>query len=334
MATVLLQFYRSSNSAFLRVCSHVLTAFFLLALTQVLNASLLYTSFAGQGNSSLGVYPLALNASGTAIGSFLSAPHDMKVAGGFLYFLDGLTLYRSNLDFSNLTKFNTFGKAPTSLEVDAVNSSYYLSFDTGGVSSLGLYPLLPSIGGIAIGSPFFSNPHGMEVAGGFLYFLDGNSVYRSNLDGSNLTTFIALGDAPISLEVDAANNHYYLSFAGSGPSSLGVYPLAPHMGGLAIGSIALSGPHDMNVADGYLYFLDGGSVFRANLDGSNRTLFHSFLVSPTSMEIFVDAAVASPEPGTWLMLLTGVSLLVMVNRRSCTNTAEASERSPSPAAQG
>jgi hypothetical protein len=279
----------------------------LAAAPFVAQADAYYASFANQGVFGLGRYPLTPNSFGTAIGYAGANPHDLTIAGNQLYWLDGNSIYRANLDGSNRVQFQSFGIAPTGLEVDFANSFYYASFANQGVFGLGRYPLTPNSFGTAIGYAG-ANPHDLTLAGDQFYWLDGTGVYRSNLDGSSRTLFQSFGIAPLSLEVDAAAGFYYATFANQDVFGIGRYPLVPNSFGTAIGYGGSGNVEEITLAGGQLWWLDGTQIYRADPDGSGRTVFQTFGISPVSLAVDVAVAVV-PEPPTWLLAALSLPLL-------------------------
>lgn len=294
-------------------------ALFGLAMAGSANASGYYVTFPNIVGIGIAEYPFVPNAPGVPIGSSSDvAPHDIALAGGYLYWLDGTSVYRSNPDGTGRTTFQTFGVAPQSLVIDVGHSNYYASFTGFGAADIDLYPLVPNASGMFIGSSGMVSPHELTLAGGQLYWLDGGGVFRSNLDGTGAATFNTFLQSPLSLAIDAANMDYYLSFSGLGAFDLDQFPLTPNALGSPIGQPTDLAPHDLTVAGGYLWWLDGASVYRSDLNGANRVLFNTFGITPIGLAVDAPAPPppAVPEPGTLPLVFAGaMAMLWSAGRR-------------------
>ena len=69
--------------------------------------------------------------------------------------------------------------------------------------------------------------------------------------------------------------------------------------------------------NGHIYWLDGRSIYQANPDLTDVSLFHftpSFLM-PTDLAI-LDLPTAVPEPSTWAMMLIGFAGLGFAGYRA------------------
>jgi len=154
----------------------------------------------------------------------------------------------------------------------------------------------------------------LDLSAGFIYFAQGTSVRRVNLDGSGLTDLVTQTDlpglAPYSLELDLASGSIYFADAGTD----GIYRSDLDGSNLtALVSSGLFSPDGvaLDLVAGHIYWTDTGfdRIQRSNLDGSNVTTLITGLTSPTSL-VFL-----APEPTTALLLAGGLAGLAAAGRR-------------------
>ena len=189
---------------------------------------------------------------------------------------------------------------------------WFASFNQPGSNSIVQYPLVPNTFGVQIATP--TNPQDLTLAGNKLYWIDGNNVDISNLDGSDLMTLEAFGISPTSIAVDSTNNAWYASFNQPGSNSIVQYPLIPNTFGVQI--VAPTNPQDLTLAGGKLYWIDGKDVDFSNLDGSGLTTLETFGISPTSIAVNDPAMMVSgiPEPVTLSLFAAGLAGVVAMRR--------------------
>ena len=269
-------------------------------------------------SNGVGIYPMDPGMGGTG-GVLSSNPQDLTIAGDHLYWIDGNTVRTANLDGSNASTYRTFGVSPSSIAVDPIGGHFYAAFNNlpyAPSNGVGIYPMDPGMGGT--GGVLSSNPQDLTIAGGHLYWIDGDTVRTANLDGSNALTYRTFGVSPSSIAVDPTGGRFYAAFNDLpyAPSNgVGIYPMDPGMGGT--GGILSSNPQDLTIAGDHLYWIDGDTVRTANLDGSSPSVYRTFGVSPSSIAVYDPPPVPVPEPLSAGLLLTGVLALgVLRTKRS------------------
>jgi hypothetical protein len=291
-----------------------LAAFVALGVPENAVASEIFVSFASPGAQTINAYPLAPDSAGQRIIP-ATAPQGLTTAGGKLYWIDGTTVYDANLDGTGVTTLLNLGVAPTSIAVSASDNEIFVSFNSPGAQTINVYPLVPD----AVGQRLISAtaPTGLTIAGGKLYWIDGTTVYGANLDGTGITTLLSLGIVPTSIAVDAADSEIFASFDSPGAQTIDFYPLEPDAAGQRL--IAATAPEDLTIAGGKLYWIDGASIFDANLDGSGLGTLLNFGVVPTSIAVFDSPVIATSEPPSMGVLLLGFAMLatphVLAGRR-------------------
>ncbi|MEM9826627.1 MAG: hypothetical protein AAF958_08560 [Planctomycetota bacterium] len=177
-----------------------------------------------------------------------------------------------------------------------------------------------------------SNAHGIAIdeVNGRLFFTDFSDdvIYRSNLDGSDLTQVFdarsangGSNTAPRGIAYDAAGDHVY--FVDSTSDILGridsdgsnfeeLLDLTTVIGGES------SSPFGLVIDDGRLYWSEGRSgqrgIYSADLDGSNAGLF--LATSPDNSSPLGLATIASvPEPGSVTVLCAAIAASGWMRRR-------------------
>ena len=95
---------------------HFLLAAAFLSFAAEASAANLYVGFNTPFDNNIGIYPLVPNAFGTTFANATN-PQDLTIAGGKLYWIDGDSVLDANLDGTGLSTLQTFGVAPTSIEV-------------------------------------------------------------------------------------------------------------------------------------------------------------------------------------------------------------------------
>ena len=158
-----------------------------------------------------------------------------------------------------------------------------------------------------------SMPRDVAVSSTNLYWVNiSGGVFRSNLDGTGVTTLTTVAGSPFLQGVDVTDNYLYWTNATahtiqrSNLDGTNVVTL--------IDSIDLVGaPSGLFVTDTAIYFTQQyHGVYRANLDGSGLTQ----LVTGSSDYRFIDGQVlAVPEPSTYALLAGGLALGLAAWRR-------------------
>ena len=164
------------------------------------------------------------------------------------------------------------GSAPNAL---------YVGFNAPGDSAIDVYPLTAN----AIGQGFAAatDPQSLTIAGGKLYWIDGGQILDLNLDGTGLSVLQTFLDVPTSIAVDFSGERLFAGFNTPIGHDIGVYPLTPDATGKPFAAAA--DPQSLTVAGGKLYWIDGGQIFDANLDGTDLSVLQTFLDVPTSIGV-------------------------------------------------
>ena len=250
--------------------------------------------FSQDGNS---VIPSIQRTDGNATAivqeSAISSPNDIVVdpSGGKVYWSDGGSLKRADLDGANVEAISSSGS--NSLSLDLVNDKIYWSF-TDGFGSGGRIgrsnldgtneEIIISPGGAIRGVAVDPNE-------GKFYYTDGNTVKRANLDGSGIETLADDTDglsAPNGIHV-AGGSFYVVDFnngdlfkANLDGSGFGLIYDGGGVG--ALGS-------NFDVTSSHVYFEESGSfdadLRRVDLDGQNP---ETLVADESARGIAVDAA--------------------------------------------
>jgi hypothetical protein len=120
---------------------------------------------------------------------------NISVAGGFVYWQDGVNIYRSNLDFTGTTLFHNNGVAPTDFAVDPAHNRYYESF-------AGIEIAAGVLSDPGLGAGFhLGNASNIAIGSDGVYWQDGVNIYRSSFDFSSTDLFHNNGVAPSDLAI-------------------------------------------------------------------------------------------------------------------------------------
>jgi hypothetical protein len=143
-----------------------------------------------------------------------------------------------------------------------------------------------------------------------IYWLDGRSIYQANPDLTDVTLFhfTPLFQTPTDFTLSPDGNTLYEQVGGD-LFSLYLPTNTQH-------HISLS-TTNLTAVNGHIYWLDGRSIYQANPDLTDVTLFHfdpTFL-RPTDLAIG-DLPTAVPEPSTWAMMLIGFAGLGFAGYRA------------------
>jgi PEP-CTERM motif len=242
-----------------------------------------------------------------SIGSLERNATNISVGGGFVYWQDGVNIFRSNLDFTGVTLFHHNGIAPTDFVVDPAHDAYYETFAGDEIGGGRLSSDMQGIGSLE------RNATNVAVGGGFVYWQDGVNIFRANPDLTGVTLFHHNGIAPTDFAIDADHDAYYETFEGI---EIGGGRLSSDMQG--IGSLERNATN-VAVGGGFVYWQDGLDIFRANPDLTGVTLFHHNGLAPTDFAIqpptFDAPPPGVPEPTVWALMIMGFGAMGAALRR-------------------
>jgi hypothetical protein len=135
-------------------------------------------------------YPLTPAGAFTVFSNDSNPIHGLTIAGNTAYWIDGANVFSEQLDGTGkaiLQSFTAGAVTLNDLAIDSVNQTYVLAASTAGIPPLlARYPLTPNASG-AVFAFANSNIPAVTVAGDTLYWIDGQSVWSENLNGTNLT---------------------------------------------------------------------------------------------------------------------------------------------------
>ena len=199
-----------------------------------------------------------------------------------------------------------------------------------------------------------SMPRDLAVTASYLYWVNiSGGIFRSNLDGSGVTTLTTVSGSPFLQGITATDNYLYFTNATAHTIQ------RANLDGSGVTTLASAGgniPYGIDATDSYLYWvnLTGQQLQRSNLDGTGvTTLISAFdmvgapsgifiadasiyftqqyhgvyradldgtditqLVTGSSDYRFIDGAVAAvPEPSTFALLAGGLTLGLALRRR-------------------
>lgn len=134
---------------------------------------------------------------GHVLGELGGHPTNISVGGDFVYWQDGLNIWRANTDLSGAAVFHTNNFFPTDFAVDAAHDAYYESFAGIEIGALSLSDghLLGQVGG---------NPTNIAVDADGVYWQDGINILHANADLSNPTIFHTNNFFPTNFAVQSA----------------------------------------------------------------------------------------------------------------------------------
>jgi hypothetical protein len=276
----------------------------------------------------------------------------LSVSGGKLFWLEGSELKSGNLDGTQQTTVASFAAVPTDIYVDADAGFYYAGFG-GAFSGSGAFShaiYRSSLTGSLSGPPTVTtgaDPHSLSFGGGKLYWLEGNSIWFANPDGTGKTRLMAFDILPIDMSLDAAGGYAYISFDGLNepdphtfacrtPGGSPFSPCTPTISGMKpeIYRLPLVLPLDPSVVPGETFLINpGGSAVSIMKSGDavyymTRKVDHD-LISNESLDhqsrgevhlpagrlvvdftVYSDPTAATPEPSTLVVSAMGLGLLL------------------------
>ena len=258
-------------------------------------------------------------------------------ASNRIYFTDGKDAGDSNsavrtvgIDGSSLSTLTSSNSAVRQIELDSAGGKIYWAAEGGfdGRDGDAIYRANLDGSNKQILASDLWNPRAMAIdaAAGKIYFdtfdpeTSTRSILSANLDGSNLHTVVAgLSSAIWGMDLDSVNHKLYW-----GTSDTREIQRA-NLDGTGIQTVLSD--LDFNVLDvkidsiaGYLYAAGdnhngepGGSIIRANLDGSNEMTLFSH-VNATNIFLGQSQPVV-PEPSSFILINLGGLLIIACRKR-------------------
>ena len=215
---------------------------------------------------------------------------NLDIALSHIYWTDSSrgTIYRANLDGSNVETLVTGAYAPVSLALDVDGGHiYWIDWEPSTIHRANLDGSNVETLPIEVDTPSSHQPLdlALDVDGGHIYWTASSTIHRANLDGSNAETLISWVDAPDGLALDVARGQmYWMEWDTSGRSWEGTIRRANLDGSnIEILPIDVDTPLDLalDVARGQMYWT-GSGIHRANLDGSNIETLDTEMTTPLS----------------------------------------------------
>jgi len=217
---------------------------------------------------------------------------------------------RSNLDGSDIELFLMPAGQPADVEIDPYQGQLYYSERF--TNSINVVPLQ---GGEPVELVSTFEPRGMDLdlVNGFLYWVEyqDNRLRRARLDGTEVEDVIVSGmTRPFDVTVDPLRERLY--WVELGPKAYGGRVWTADLDGANPVLIADQIPTPVDLVIDWegeeIYWGSDGSLYRADLDGSNVSEVWTPL--PGHRNLALDMAAPVPEPST--RMLAGMALLGLV----------------------
>jgi hypothetical protein len=251
---------------------------------------------------------------------------------GKIYYGDGLSIARMNLDGSSPTTLISLSSAPGDIEVDPASGKIYYStlfagsgntISSANLDGTGVTTIHTSASLAAAKAPATVTVNdvynlSIDTGAGLLYWTadDGGVAGRIALNVSStggggisqLFVGTGYGDSINRMDIDFdATNIYYTVISGTDEvrrstlSGTGVTTLVSGLGGPS--AIAL------DLVNDDMFFFVGGRMYQRELDG---TAISSKLILPGGLFAASDMQVATvPEPATWILAGSGLFVLFL-----------------------
>jgi len=160
---------------------------------------------------------------------------------------------------------------------------------------------------------------------GKLYWTDGSQIWKGNLDGTSAAAIISNTDQPYYLALDLeAGKIYWTDFSRNEIGRANLDGTGREDPGPISGLLDRPVGIILDKQAGKVYWtLEGGTLLRANLDGTNSEVVHSGLQSPWDITLVASIPVAGiiPAASTWSLIALSICLLcagtILVFRRQC-----------------
>jgi hypothetical protein len=152
-----------------------------------------YESFAG-----VELAAIRLDAPTSAVNFLNVNASNISLGGDYVYWQDGVNIYRANPDLTGVTLFHSNGVAPTDFAIDPAHDIYYESFAGIELAAIHLDAPTSAVNFLDV------NASNISVAGDFVYWQDGVNIWRANPDLTGAALFHSNGVAPTDFAVQAA----------------------------------------------------------------------------------------------------------------------------------
>lgn len=322
-------------------CLVVALAALLVAQTAPLDAASIYYSEVGFGDSVSRheAIPTVAAGSNTTLISLPGGTRDPRglavdKVNGKIYYGDGLSIARMNLDGSSPTTIITLATAPGDIEVDpasgkiyystlfagAGNGIYSANLDGSGVTTIQTNALLAAA--LAPATVTVNDVYNLSIdaSSSLLYWTadDGGVAGRIGLNVSSLggggvsQLFVGTsrGDSIDRMDIDfGAGDVYYT--VGSGTDEVRRSTLSG--GGLTtlVSGIGRPGAIALDSINDEMFFFVGGRLYQRELDGtaiSDKLILGGSLFAASDIQVV-------PEPATWILASAGLLGLLFMRAK-------------------
>jgi hypothetical protein len=133
-------------------------------------------------------------------GSVSGNATNVAAGGGYVYWQDGVNIWRANSDLSGAAIWHVNGLSPTDFTIDVAAGAYYETF--GGLEIAAGKLDNPSYG-YGQGS-VSGNATNVAAGGGYVYWQDGVNIWRANSDLSGAAIWHVNGLSPTDFTIDPA----------------------------------------------------------------------------------------------------------------------------------
>jgi len=260
--------------------------------------------------------------------------------GGLVYWAQSNSIRRVNADGSGVEDIVTGLSGAIGIEIDDASGHLYWTESSDGVDRVRRSNLDGSSSTTLVQKNLFGfNDVAVDSTNGKIYWSEGNSISRANLDGTGLD--VVVGTSPRGLALDVPNNDLYWAREPDQVrrSNLDGTGAAPFLSGLSgVFGVAI------DPLRGKIYWgeASAGLIRRANLDGSNvetvvsganADLVRGIALSPSDGQLFWLTGTAGGSAALFRANLDGSNATALVTGISSPGfVAFSSSAAPEPSA--